>query len=59
MCLFLYIKAMSPLSVENLQEHSVVMSQELNRDSDPLLCTIPNNWTDTWLLLHESGLTMI
>jgi len=40
--------AMSPLSVENPQGHSVVMFQELNLGSDPLLCTIPNNWADTW-----------
>jgi len=50
---------MSPLSVENPQGHSVVMFQELNLGSDPLLCTTPNNWADTWLLLHESGLAMI
>jgi hypothetical protein len=50
---------MSPLSVENPQGHSVIMSQELNRGSGPLLCTTPNNWAGTWLLLHESGLTMI
>ena len=52
-------KAMSPLSVENLPGHNVVTSRELNYGSGPSLCTNPNSWVDTWLLLHESDLAMI
>jgi len=36
-------KAMSPLSVENPQEHSAIISQVLNYDPDPSLCTNLNN----------------
>jgi len=35
--------AMSPLSVENPQEHSAIISQVLNYDPDPSLCTNLNN----------------
>jgi len=34
---------MSPLSVENPQEHNAVMPQVLNYDPDPSLCTNLNN----------------
>jgi hypothetical protein len=38
--------AMSPLSVENLQEESATIAQGLNLGLDPVLCANLNSWVN-------------